>query len=398
MRSELERVLDKLLLEASGASTGTTKYLDVDGQEYEVTIAELISNGADPNIYHVEDGLTPIMGCALVQNLEGYKILADISDFRNQSADGSTILHNAIEGESYEIIDDIISRAPWIVNITNSRNETPIMLAVNCGRENALEMLLRAGVDPNSYSKYEGMEMCILAHAISCGQMNMVKLLIQHGAWVEHVIYDDEYQQNDDTLLEWCVIRNQKSAINSIVSCLSHIAERPDHADLACILRDLEINPKIRQSLNKENTAMIAVLLGEGDLIIDEYKKRLEESGSVEEAFSEEEKKLIDDLRQFKEKLRDGLELLQENPADMPSEIAISMVMIDLTKDVMEAENEEWRESCFSNKYPEFSRAQSEVVNNYIENFKNPSKESKVPSSIAGKPSFNSGKGSCIVM
>ena len=43
MRSELERVLDKLLLEASGASAGTTKYLDVDGQEYEVTIAELIS-------------------------------------------------------------------------------------------------------------------------------------------------------------------------------------------------------------------------------------------------------------------------------------------------------------------------------------------------------------------
>lgn len=397
MRSELEQFWDELLLEASGTSNGTAKYMDADGQEHEVTIAELISNGADPYIYYAENGLTPIMKCVLAQNFEGYKILADISNFEIQSTGGLTILHHAIQGGSAEIIDDIVSRAPEIINTKNSRNETPIIRALNCGRENALEILLRGGADSNSYSEYEGKEMCILAHAISCGQMNMVKLLIQYGAWVEHVIYDDESQQNDATLLEWCVMKNKKSAINDIVSCLNHIAERRDHEDLAFILQDLESNPEIRQSLNKENTAVIAVLLGEGDLVIDEYEKRLEKSGNFEEAFIEAEKKLIDDLRQFKEKLRDGLELLQENP-DMPCEIAVCMVMIDLTKDVMEAENEEWRESVFSNKYPEFSRAQSEVVNNYIENFKNPSKESKVPSSITENPSFNSGKGSCIMM
>ena len=260
-----------------------------------------------------------------------------------------------------------------------------------------LGQVLRAGVDPNSYSKYLGNQRCVLAHAISCDKMTMVKLLIQQGAWLEQVICDEKFQHNNSTLLEWCVMNNKQSAINTIVSCLSHIAERPDHADLAFILGDLEINPEIRQYLNKENTAMIAVILGEGDLIIDEYEKRLEESGNFEEAFSEAEKKLITDLRQFKEKLRDGLELLQENP-DMPSEIAFCMVMIDLTKDVMEAENEEWRESVFRNNYPQFSSGQSEVVNNYIENFKNPLKKSKSPSPITGNPSVNSSNVSCIIM
>jgi len=397
MRRELERFLDELLLEASDSSTGTAKYLDADGKECEVTIADLILNGADPDVYYVKDELTPIMLCALNQNLEGYKILADISSFEIQSVDGSTILHHAIRGGNDEIIEDIISRAPGILDAKNLRDQTPIMRAINYGRDNALEMLLRAGVDPNSYSKYLGNQRCVLAHAISCDKMSMVKLLINYGAWVDQVICDEKFQHNNSTLLKWCVMNNKQSAINSIVSCLSHIAERPDHADLAFILRDLEINPEIRQYLNKENTAMIAVIFGEGDLIIDEYEKRLEESGNFEEAFSEAEKKLITDLRQFKEKLRNGLELLQENP-DMPSEIAVCMVMIDLTKDVMEAENEEWRESCFSNKYPEFSRAQSEVVNNYIENFKNPSKKSKAPSPITGNPSVNSSNVSCIIM
>jgi ankyrin repeat protein len=209
MRSESEQFLDKLLLEASVNSSGAAKYLAEDGQEYEITIDDLILSGADPDICYVENGLTPIMLCALRQNLEGYEILADISNFEIQSAGGSTILHHAIQGGSDEIIDDIISRAPEMLDTKNSRNETPTMRAVNCGRENALEMLLRAGVDPNSYSQYEGMEMCILAHAISCGQMNMVKLLIQYGAWVDHVIYDSESQQNDATLLEWCFMKNK---------------------------------------------------------------------------------------------------------------------------------------------------------------------------------------------
>ena len=82
----------------------------------------------------------------------------------------------------------------------------------------------------------------------------------------------------------------------------------------------------------------------------------------------------------------------------MPTEIAVCMVMIDLTKDVMEAENEEWRESVFRNNYPQFSSGQSEVVNNYIENFKNPSKKSKALSPITGNPSLNSSNISCIIM
>ena len=143
MRRELERFLDELLLEASDSSTGTAKYLDADGKECEVTIADLILNGADPDVYYVKDELTPIMLCALNQNLEGYKILADISSFEIQSVDGSTILHHAIKGGNDEIIEDIISIAPGILDAKNIRNQTPIMCAIKYGRDNALEMLLR---------------------------------------------------------------------------------------------------------------------------------------------------------------------------------------------------------------------------------------------------------------
>ena len=71
-----------------------------------------------------------------------------------------------------------------------------------------LGQVLRAGVDPNSYSKYLGNQRCVLAHAISCAKMCMVKLLINYGAWVDQVICDEKFQRNNSTLLKWCVINN----------------------------------------------------------------------------------------------------------------------------------------------------------------------------------------------
>jgi ankyrin repeat protein len=393
MRNRQEQdYLDYLLLEACENSKGILIYKGEDGANYEATISELIEYGANPQAYDQRNGTLAIMFCAKMGNHEGYKILADLSNFETTNASGSTILHCAIIGGNSEIIADVVDRAPNIIDWRNSANETALTQAINQGNNKALKILLDAGVSPNSSSRFSGQEMTILVHAISCGNNEAVRILVDAGADTGNILYDS-YLGRDISLLERSADKNKRGAINSIVSCLDSIAERgvENEENLAIVLRDLE-NPVIQQFLDKKNTLMIAVILNDGDSIIERFDSLEKSKVENPQIFTQEERALISNLRQLKEKMIVALESAPINQ-NLSPEIALCIAMTDLIKNVQSEEDKDWRKSAFKDRYPSFSEEQNRIVNKLVEEFYTPAKTPEINSY-----SHTLGDSNCIVM
>ena len=109
----------------------------------------IISHGADVNATN-QANETALRYACWEGNIDTFNVLLQAgADTNIASADGNTLLYDAITADcSKDVLQAIISHGADL-NATNKSNETALMRACRMGNEDAISVLLNAGADPN---------------------------------------------------------------------------------------------------------------------------------------------------------------------------------------------------------------------------------------------------------
>ena len=180
----------------------------------------IIDHGANVNATNTRNETALTRAC-MINNEGAIKLLLNAcADPDIADVDGYTCLHDAVTGQnSIEVLQTIIDHGA-AVNATNTTNETALTRACAFKDEGAVNVLLKAGADPNIVDSTYG-DTCLHKAARQECSAHMLQTLIDHGADV-----NAKNNANRTVLAVACTYKNEgaiKVLINA--SANSNIAD-----------------------------------------------------------------------------------------------------------------------------------------------------------------------------
>lgn len=102
--------------------------------------------------YTLTTGETVLLWAVLHNRETTFKSLMERgADTSIQSEDGDTVLHHLATHGNLHLLT-LLLRHPHDIDVRNDKGETPLLCAVQAGKEEAVEQLLQAGADPSASS------------------------------------------------------------------------------------------------------------------------------------------------------------------------------------------------------------------------------------------------------
>jgi len=144
-------------------------------------------------------------------------LLAQRADVNAAEADGTTVLHRAIERDHPELVD-LLVKAGANVKTPNRYGVSPLQLAATIGSPKVIERLLDAGADAKEPTA-EGETPLMLA--ARNGNAASVKLLIARGA-----VVDARESWKGQTALMWAAAANNADAVRVLIEAGADIKAR----------------------------------------------------------------------------------------------------------------------------------------------------------------------------
>jgi len=135
-------------------------------------------------------------------------LLARGGDPNSADADGSTVLHFAVENDETELIQALLA-AGARARVANRHGITPLHLAATNGNATIVQRLIAAGADVNGVTP--GGETALMM-ASRTGDPETIKALLTHGAMV-----DAKEGWRGQTALMWAATENNAAAIRLLV-------------------------------------------------------------------------------------------------------------------------------------------------------------------------------------
>ena len=135
-------------------------------------------------------------------------LLARGGDPNSADADGSTVLHFAVENDETELIQALLA-AGARARVANRHGITPLHLAATNGNATIVQRLIAAGADVNGVTP--GGETALMMGART-GDPETIKALLTHGAMV-----DAKEGWRGQTALMWAATENNAAAIRLLV-------------------------------------------------------------------------------------------------------------------------------------------------------------------------------------
>ena len=135
-------------------------------------------------------------------------LLARGGDPNSGDADGSTVLHFAVENDETELIQALLA-AGARARVANRHGITPLHLAATNGNATIVQRLIAAGADVNGVTP--GGETALMM-AARTGDPETIKALLTHGAMV-----DAKEGWRGQTALMWAATENNAAAIRLLV-------------------------------------------------------------------------------------------------------------------------------------------------------------------------------------
>jgi ankyrin repeat protein len=135
-------------------------------------------------------------------------LLKQKADPNAAQPDGTTALHWAARWDDAEMASELI-RAGANVKAENRFGVRPLFLAANNGNAAILELLLKAGDDPNAPVSAEGDTPLMVA--ARTGKIEAIKALLEHGAQV------DKTNERGQTPLMWAAAEKNAAAVRFLL-------------------------------------------------------------------------------------------------------------------------------------------------------------------------------------
>ena len=173
-------------------------------------IEAIISHGADVNATNKANDTALRYACS-EGNIDTFNVLLQAgADTNIASANGNTLLYDAVTtGCCKDVLQAIISHGAD-VNATNKNNETALMKACWTGNEGAISVLLNAGADPN-IAHADG-DTCLHGAVRKRCSKEVLETIVNHGADVNAT------NKNDITALMIACGQGNKDAINILLN------------------------------------------------------------------------------------------------------------------------------------------------------------------------------------
>ena len=236
------------------------------------TLQEIISHNAHLDAQNTNGETALWLACAYRQQ-DSIRILLDAGCNTNiTNNNGETSLYAALFGNcSKPIVQAIIDHGA-VVNAANKHNETPLMIAFGRGKIDFINVLLRAGANPNNI---DAVGNACLHHAVGgdCSK-EVLQAIINHGA--------DVNTQNKDNVTALMITcrKGNMDAINALLkagadpsiidangaSCLHHASDGDCRKEVLQTLIDCGVDVNIKSKKN-ETVLMIACQKGNTDAI-----------------------------------------------------------------------------------------------------------------------------------
>jgi ankyrin repeat protein len=190
-------------------------------------------------------------------------LLARGGDPNSGDADGSTVLHFAVENDETELIQALLA-AGARARVANRHGITPLHLAATNGNATIVQRLIAAGADVNGVTP--GGETALMM-AARTGDQETIKALLTHGAMV-----DAKEGWRGQTALMWAATENNAAAIRLLVEAGGDVktkstggsftaflfAVRGGHIDAARALLDSGAN--VNERLSDGMSALVLAL------------------------------------------------------------------------------------------------------------------------------------------
>ena len=190
-------------------------------------------------------------------------LLARGGDPNSADADGSTVLHFAVENDETELIQALLA-AGARARVANRHGITPLHLAATNGNATIVQRLIAAGADVNGVTP--GGETALMM-ASRTGDPETIKALLTHGAMV-----DAKEGWRGQTALMWAATENNAAAIRLLVEAGADVktkstggsftaflfAVRGGHIDAARALLDSGTN--VNERLSDGMSALVLAL------------------------------------------------------------------------------------------------------------------------------------------
>jgi len=190
-------------------------------------------------------------------------LLARGGDPNSGDADGSTVLHFAVENDETELIQALLA-AGARARVANRHGITPLHLAATNGNATIVQRLIADGADVNGVTP--GGETALMM-ASRTGDPETIKALLTHGAMV-----DAKEGWRGQTALMWAATENNAAAIRLLVEAGADVktkstggsftaflfAVRGGHIDAARALLDSGAN--VNERLSDGMSALVLAL------------------------------------------------------------------------------------------------------------------------------------------
>ena len=170
------------------------------------TVSMLLQNGGHVNMQN-NDGWPPLMMACQNGHTETFSILLQNGAHINIQDNETSALHFNSKYNQISITKLILSHKTQAIDVQDFLGRTPLMIASSCGHIEMVNLLLEAGarVDISNFSDYPSLHLpphqvllpeesstvhgSSLDMAVITGHVEVVSLLLQHGAKIHNICY-----------------------------------------------------------------------------------------------------------------------------------------------------------------------------------------------------------------
>lgn len=145
---------------------------------HQAIVAMLLEKGADPDAH--AEGTSPLLVIAAFNGeLETVRLLAEHGAKVDKTSEGWTALHHAVANKHVEMIPILVECGADTERAEPENGQTPLQKAIENKQVDMVRALLENGADPDTTVAPRSPP---IAQAARLGQLEIVKLLVLHGA------------------------------------------------------------------------------------------------------------------------------------------------------------------------------------------------------------------------
>jgi ankyrin repeat protein len=139
-------------------------------------------------------------------------LLAKKADVNATQPDGATALHWAAYAEDVDTTAALL-RAGAKVDVRNNYGVSPLALAAKNGNARIIDLLMKAGADPNDKINFLNADETPLMHAARAGSLDAVNMLLLAGAQV-----NAREGWNGQTALHWAAAEGHGAVVEALIA------------------------------------------------------------------------------------------------------------------------------------------------------------------------------------